>query len=94
MIKLTTGILLLAVCVLFSSEVYGCDWVRYHYSYPVVLQPQPVVVNTTSYVNVPTVVYQPVIVQQPVPVVEQRVLWVWPNYYTYPVYPRPTYIRY
>lgn len=85
------------IMLLSCSNVMACDWIRYKQSYPVVSSVVPytyvVPAPQPSTVYVPVVVYQPVAIQ-PVPVVEQRVVWVWPNYYQYPIYTRPTLIRY
>ena len=81
---------ILFIGLLFTStNSYGCEWWTHRTVQPVVVV-QPTVVQP---VYVPVAVVQPVILQ-PVPVVEQRVVWVWPNYYQYPVYVRPTFIRY
>lgn len=92
-------LVVLIMIMLVGDKSYACDWIRLRYPPTVVMEPvvQPVPV-VWQYATVPTVVYQPVVVHQPVlvlmvPVVEQRVVWGWPNYYVAPVI-RPTYIRY
>lgn len=86
---LTTIFLFMAMMVGNSS--YACDWIR---ARPIVIlpQPQPQVVNYTVVQPQPVVTYQTVWI----PVVEQRVQWVWPNYYTVqPVqYVIPAVVRY
>jgi hypothetical protein len=88
--KLFSSILVLFMIMIVGDKSYGCEWAR-----ACSVQPVQQIVYPIYYVPAPQP--QPVVTYQTVliPVVQQRVEWVWPNYYPIqPIYIRPTIIRY